>query len=276
MLQWVGQLDRILRGEATRISAMRGGQIDVSARGLALVVVVLGVIYGACMGIFSVIASGGSEWRQIVASTVKVPMLFMLTLVVTFPSLYVFNALVGSRLTIHAVLRLLVAAMGVMLAILASFGTIVGFFSVSTASYPFMTLLNVAVFTIAGVLGLGFLLQTLQRMTEAQEEPAAVKPVVPPPVEEPESAEVEVPGVGTVKVRRVPGALERPAGQVVGSQVRTVFRIWVIVFALVGAQMGWVLRPFIGSPRIAFAWFRPRESNFFEGVFTALRHLIGG
>lgn len=275
MLQWVGQLDRILRGEATRISAMRGGQIDVSARGLALVVVVLGMIYGACMGIFSVIASGGSEWRQIVASTVKVPMLFMLTLVVTFPSLYVFNALVGSRLTIHAVLRLLVAAMGVMLAILASFGTIVGFFSVSTASYPFMTLLNVAVFTIAGVLGLGFLLQTLQRMTEAQEEPAAVKPA-PPPVEEPESAEVEVPGVGTVKVRRVPGALERPAGQVVGSQVRTVFRIWVIVFALVGAQMGWVLRPFIGSPRIAFAWFRPRESNFFEGVFTALRHLIGG
>jgi hypothetical protein len=82
--------------------------------------------------------------------------------------------------------------------------------------------------------------------------------------------------VGTVKVRRVPGALERPAGQVVASQVRTVFRIWVIVFALVGAQMGWVLRPFIGSPHMAFAWFRPRESNFFEGVFNALRHLIGG
>ena len=58
--------------------------------------------------------------------------------------------------------------------------------------------------------------------------------------------------------------------------MRTVFRIWVIVFALVGAQMGWVLRPFIGSPHMVFAWFRPRESNFFEGVFNALRHLIGG
>jgi hypothetical protein len=140
-----------------------------------------------------------------------------------------------------------------------------------------MTLLNVAVFTIAGVLGLGFLLQTLQRMTEAQEGPAVVKPLPPAPApSEPESAEAGAAGLGKAKVRREPGALERPAGQVVASQVRTVFRIWVVVFALVGAQMGWVLRPFIGSPHVAFAWFRPRESNFFEGVFNALRHLIGG
>jgi hypothetical protein len=136
-----------------------------------------------------------------------------------------------------------------------------------------MTLLNVAVFTIAGVLGLGFLLQTLQRMTEAQEGPVVMTPLPPAPAPAEAGAAA---GLGKAKVRREPGALERPAGQVVASQVRTVFRIWVVVFALVGAQMGWVLRPFIGSPHVAFAWFRPRESNFFEGVFNALRHLIGG
>src|SRR5207253_113996 len=54
------------------------------------------------------------------------------------------------------------------------------------------------------------------------------------------------------------------------ANVRLVFRIWVFLFALVGAQMGWVLRPFIGHPHVAFSFFRPRSSNFFEGVFNAL------
>jgi len=41
---------------------------------------------------------------------------------VTVPSLYVFNALVGSRLTVAAVVRLLVATLGVIVAVLASLG----------------------------------------------------------------------------------------------------------------------------------------------------------
>jgi hypothetical protein len=39
------------------------------------------------------------SFMQIPASMLKVPALFLLTLIVTLPSLYVFNALVGSRLT---------------------------------------------------------------------------------------------------------------------------------------------------------------------------------
>ena len=112
---------------------------------------------------------------QLIASTIKVPALFILTLLVTFPSLYVFNALVGSRLSFISLLRLLVAAMAVMLALLASFGTIVAFFSFTTESYPFMILLNVIVFAASGFLGLSFLLQTLHRLTLVQE-------MTPPPL----------------------------------------------------------------------------------------------
>jgi hypothetical protein len=50
----------------------------------------------------------------------------------------------------------------------------------------------------------------------------------------------------------------------------------VILFALVGAQMGWVLRPFIGRPELPFAWFRERESNFFAAVLRALGELLFG
>ena len=70
------------------------------------------------------------------------------------------------------------------------------------------------------------------------------------------------------------GALDQPEGQVLGGHVKLVFRCWVVVFALVGSQMAWVLRPFLGDPAQEFAWFRPRGSRFFEGVWYHIAHLF--
>jgi hypothetical protein len=146
------------------------------------------------MGCYGLLTRGTvpDAWQQLLASAVKVPALFFLTLLVTFPSLYVFNALVGSRLKLRSVLRLLIAALAVMLAVLASFGPIVAFFSVSTTSYPFMKLLNVIVFAIAGFLGLLFLLQTLHRLSVAQAM-AEAAPVPVLPAEPPTPVELDVP-----------------------------------------------------------------------------------
>jgi hypothetical protein len=288
MITWVKQLDRILRGQATRPSDLKDGQIDVSVRGLALILLLLAMLYGVCMGVYGLITHVGKAHanpptstvvqgvQQMLYSTVKVPMLFFLTLLITFPSLYVFNALVGSRLTIKSVLRLLVAAMGVLLAVLASFGTIVAFFSVSTKSYPFILLLNVLVFTIAGVMGLTFLLRTLHRLTLAQElaEWEEMKrqslPTEPPPVTSEEFPPPEHTATPTTSL----SALDRLPQREMGRNVKAVFRIWVIVFALVGAQMGWVLRPFIGSPNREVTFFRPRESNFFQAVWQSFQNLF--
>ena len=64
------------------------------------------------------------------------------------------------------------------------------------------------------------------------------------------------------------------AAKALNRDVVTVFRIWILVFGLVGAQMAWVLRPFLGSPHNVFTWFRPRTSNFFEAVVHAIQHLF--
>jgi hypothetical protein len=165
LLRWLRALDQLLRGETTRLSALKSGRLEIPLRGLALLIVLLGVTYGACMGVFALLREAGPEWRQLAAAVVKVPALFLLTLAITFPSLYVFNALVGSRLRFLDVLRLLIAGIAVTLAVLASFGPITAFFSVSTTSYPFMVLLNVLMFAIGGLLGLSFLLQTLHRLS---------------------------------------------------------------------------------------------------------------
>ena len=264
MGRWWRDLDRILRGEATRLSALRRRTVEVDVGGLTVVLLLLALAYGACMGSFALLKGDGPAFWQLVAATVKVPALFFLTLVVTFPSLYVFNALVGSRLAIGSVLRLLLAALGVMLAVLASLGPIVAFFSVSTKTYEFMVLVNVLVFAVSGLLGLVFLLRTLQRLSMVEAEAES-------PGDATELIEAEL---LTGMVKEAPSVLDPLGDQVLGRNVKMVFRCWVILFGLVGAQMGWVLRPFIGKPGLPFVWFRGRESNFFEAVWTALASLL--
>lgn len=276
MIETFRHLDRILRGEATRPDQLRDEGLRIPVGGLTLLLIALGAIYGVCMGVYSIAGEGSGDPRQVAASAFKVPLLFVLTLIVTLPSLYVFNALVGSRLGFGALIRMLVSAMGVTMAVLASIGPIVAFFSVSTTSYPFMTLLNVVVFAVSGMLGLSFLKQTLNRLTAAQypasapleprfvydpADPAALADPAAPPLVEPPPLP--------------PSAIDRIDGQRGhGEHTRGVFTIWMIVFGLVGSQMAWILRPFIGSPGKAFTWFRPRGSNFFVAVWDNLMQLF--
>lgn len=270
MLGTIRKLDRILRGEATSLEAIRENRFDIPVVGISFLLTILGMIYGLCMGVFSLTASGSNQHMQIFATTVKVPALFLLTLVVTFPSLYVFNTIFGSRLGLATTLRLMIGALAVTLAVLSSIGPIVAFFSVSSASYAFMVILNVAVFALSGFLGLGFLLQTLHRLTIAND-PA---PPVAPVVEQAEVTHVDEEGKPVPPPINV-GSLGRPDRRQVSAGVWLIFRVWVVVFGLVGAQMAWVLRPFIGSPNKDFTWFRPVGGNFFEAVWMQLGRLFG-
>lgn len=237
------ELDRVLRGEAKQ---------DARTAALLRVGILLAVSYGACMGVYALVSREEPEYRQLLASAVKVPALIMLTLLVTFPSLYVFNTLLGSRLRIDELARLLASAMGILVAVLAAFGPIVAFFSVTTTSYPFILLLNVLLFAVAGALGMGYLQRTLGQLIAVDNYRRQLI--------EPDAPEA-------LPVARRP---QEP------SPARTVFSVWMAVFMLVGSQMSWVLRPFIGSPHKEFTWFRPRESSFLEAVWRSLTMVLGG
>jgi len=281
------------------------GSVDLSLRQFLALVVLLGAVYGFFMGWFGVIGNEQPRYEQLLASTVKIPALFLLTLVVTFPSLYVFNALIGCRLTFPATLRLLVGAIAVNLAVAASFGPILGFFTLSTESYSFMILLNVALLAIAGFVGLGFLLQTLRRLAFVSSPPApsAHEPPEPSGSETPaaeafsadnpsnpdnpgeEGSDAEPPSSPPralptkALTRSEHGPMERVSMAMSDSalgQSNLTFKIWLVIYGLVGAQMGWILRPFIGNPGQDFEWFRKRQGSFFEAVLHHLQSLITG
>jgi len=57
---------------------------------------------------------------------------------------------------------------------------------------------------------------------------------------------------------------------------RTVLWSWLAGNLFLGAQLAWVLRPFIGSPNLPVTFLRPdpMHGNFYESVFHALRRLL--
>jgi hypothetical protein len=278
LLGLLAQIDALLRPESPTTSL---GESAPTARRLLGLVVGLGATYGFFMGWYALALHWGTGRPdgvlQLVAAVVKLPALFLCTLAVTFPSLYVFSALAGARLDLVATLRVLLSAIAINLAVAASLGTILGFFTLSTTSYPFMVVLNVVLLGISGVVGLGYLRRTLALLAFAPP-PLAHAELVAAPIAP--SAAVAREGAEPAPAALFPAAEHAPVQAAppavdVGRGAQGVFRIWTVIYALVGMQMGWLLRPFIGHPAAVFTLFRARTGNFFLGLFENLGRLFG-
>ena len=51
---------------------------------------------------------------------------------------------------------------------------------------------------------------------------------------------------------------------------------WLFLYGFVGSQLGWTLRPFVGSPNQPFALFREIESNFYIQAIKIVGKVLGG
>lgn len=191
----------------------------------AVVNIILSAFYGLVMGSSTIAAHDG--WKQAVASAIKVPCLFMLTLAICLPALYVVSALLGSSLSFRQVLGVLMASFLVTTVLLASFAPITAFFMLSSRQYAFIKLLNVIFFAISAGAGLAI----------------------------------------------VGGAVNSIAGGNAATY-RTLLKFWFVIYAFVGTQMAWILRPFVGSPDLKFAVFRKFGGNFYTDVIETIGRLF--
>ena len=54
-------------------------------------------------------------------------------------------------------------------------------------------------------------------------------------------------------------------------------RIWIMIYAIVGMQLGWRLRPFVGNFDSPFQFCRDQqEGNFYISIWNAITSLFGG
>lgn len=265
-------LDQLLRGDWRTDQPAGAGAADGAAanalsglrlRLFVLWALALGALYGFFVGWYALFGGRSDAWLHVLAVMLKVPLLFLCTLLVTFPSLYVFGSLLGSRLSFRSMLRLLVATIVVNLTVAASMGPILGFFTLSTTSYGFMVLLNVALMGLAGLVSTGFLMRALVRLSNAQVQHAyGVQPQPPEPVV----------ATGTISTPWPPPIPRAPAPEPAG--VPPIFVVWIVTYGIVGAQMGWILRPFIGTPGAPFELFRARSGSVISGLSGAVQNLF--
>jgi hypothetical protein len=181
-------------------------------------------MYGGIIGAYH-------SWMQALSSAVKLPALYLITLLICLPTLYFANIIFGSKRTFGQYFALVLTAVAVTSVLLFSFAPITLFFLLTTNNYQFLILLNVIIFGLTGFIGISSLYQATNLVLVQEDE---------------------------------------------NSQIRQkILQFWLFLYAFVGSQLGWTLRPFFGTPDSVFQLFRDREGNFYLSVLQSLGYLLG-
>ena len=181
-------------------------------------------LYGLVMGI-------SNSWMQAAMSAIKLPMLYLETLIICLPTLYFFNLLYGSQLTFSQTAALMMAAITITGALALAFASITLFLWMTIGDqYTILALVNVVVLGTSSWWGVVYLRQGMRFVQE-----------------------------GVRHVRR-----------------RSILLVWLVIYAFVGTQMGWSLRPFFGAPGEPFVVLRGGGGTFVGTMLTAIGWLIGG
>ncbi|TQJ20045.1 hypothetical protein FBZ33_0230 [Micromonospora sp. A202] len=115
--------------------------------------------YGAVLGAFH-------SPLMALTSALKLPLLFLVTLAICLPTLYLFNLVFGARLSVRQSLALVMVAITVTSMLAVAFAPISLFFLITAPDYGFFKLLNVAILTLSAVVGLRFLTGGMQVLND--------------------------------------------------------------------------------------------------------------
>ncbi len=153
-------IETILRNRTLFFSEVSGSkQLGAKMRDMFASCVVFFALYGLVMG-------AANSPLQAISSAIKLPALFLITLLICTPSLHFFNILFGSKQTLAQTVTVILTAMTTHAVLMVSFAPITLFFLMTSRYYPFFLILNVVFFVIAGLMGTSFLKQGIRTISE--------------------------------------------------------------------------------------------------------------
>ena len=229
-------VDHILRRQPVERIPGPGNDGRVSLRKTASIVMLLGPVYGIAMGSYAWVAGERTLIEQIpqmAYSGIKVPLLIAVTVIISLPSFFVINTLLGLRDDFRESLLAIISAQAGMIVILASLFPLTLFAYVSTShlgfKYPLAILVNAGMFGLASVF-----------------------------------AQVLLRGYYSPLISK-------------DARHRWMVRSWIFVYAFVGIQASYVLRPFIGNPITPVSFFRKDSfENAYVKVFELISDVVQG
>jgi hypothetical protein len=248
--------------------------------------------YGAVLG-------ASNSWLQALVSTIKLPLLFLITLAICLPTLYLFNLVFGARLSVLQACALIMVAITVTAVLTFAFAPISLFFLITARSYAFFKLLNVAILVLTALVGLRFLISGMRALNAhlAVESMPSHQIVVSASLPERELVSATVGGAADAATHpptngagstapqtpnhrtiAAPGDAKAAAPEPVAGErpaSMTLLYIWILLFGFVGTQLAWTLRPFFGSPAKPFELFRDLDGTFYADILRTLGSLFG-
>jgi hypothetical protein len=250
----------------------------IDERGLGRLTVRMLLTSALCLAAYGAVLGASHSWMQALSSVVKLPLLFLVTLLICLPTLYLFNLIFGARLTLMQAVVLIMVCITVISVLALAFAPISLFFLITAGNYAFLKLLNVAVLTLSALVGLRFLTAGMARLTEYQElapmrEAAATAAPTSPAVGIAASNVAE--SVSTIAVLPRATAVAPPPRAAGRPASMTILYIWMLLFGFVGTQLAWTLRPFFGSPDEPFELFRDIDGTFYSNIFSTIGSLFG-
>jgi hypothetical protein len=230
-----------------KLPAMNGGQIRFNTSRPTEPYTVIGT--GREKGYNVIVLAPGSvlqergTWLMPILVGLKAPLLFVLTLLTCSLALYLMNLAFGFGLRFMPTVALITVALAATGCMLSVFVPIVALFSWVTHSYHFVKLMHVLVFCMAGLFGVRVLFEGLFRLTA-----------------DPAEADDGPVRHALIAVRR--------------RRVRCLLVAWLMLYALVGGQLAWTLKPFLGTPYLpATPPFRAEPGNIYVNAFQSLGQL---
>jgi hypothetical protein len=154
----------LLRDRQSFLEEIKQGiKLQTKATSLFVASSIFFAVYGAIIG-------SSHSLAQALSSAVKLPIFYLLTLIICFPTLFFFNVLFGSRSSVQQHFVVLMTAISVISVLLFSFAPVTLFFLITAPkAYQFFKLLNVFIFAIAGSFGVKFLYDGMQLLSQQDE-----------------------------------------------------------------------------------------------------------
>jgi hypothetical protein len=271
----------------------------VEERGLGRLTVRMLGTSAICLALYGAVLGASHSFAQAGSSAVKLPLLFLATLAICLPTLYLFNLIFGAKLTMMQAIVVIMVCITVIAVLTLAFAPISLFFLITANNYEFFKLLNVSILILSAIVGLRFLTAGMTALNEYQQmianerarvaaeaEAALAGAGAPTGVEAaaavdggawsqvaalPKAPTITLPAQGGV--RFVEQGPTLPAYKPMSN---TLLYIWILLFGFVGTQLAWTLRPFFGSPHEPFQIFRNISGTFYTDIFRTIGNLIGG
>nr|NQU90426.1 hypothetical protein [Bacteroidota bacterium] len=132
-------------------SARSKGLILKQILTISLLLFIYGMIMGSYYGLLQSVVAG-----------IKLVLLFMATLLICFPSFFIIQQVLGSKMNVRQMVIIILSGFILSSTITLSFAPVVVFFMLTGNNYHFLQLLHVAIFIFSGIFGIKLMVDALK------------------------------------------------------------------------------------------------------------------